>query len=548
MTDGLTYALVNDAINEVFFDGRFAAQPVYLSMDSAMRSEMAARLSASAGTIEDVICDTVRKTLVRSADPFVHHASRARKWHSDGMRTPPPFLAVLYSLAYAAELMEEEGRFASNNYYIRLEQVTDIERELLKRGMKRTEYLWLALNHWLVENNHVLGRPTAFTNGSTWRYVDWPVSQAIVRASDRDRFHDLFERYGFTGSETLSRREMAHYLDSWMRSGHANGRLRKRTLVLTYNTALAADIQRTLALMSIPSDGAGGGISVRTVMSFMYAWLSKLGLTDGGDETFQAYEDRCQEALDYIAAGTISEQEINTALHANPIELGLDAIIVDEAQDWPQVEADLLCRLYEGSKVSLADGIDQLVRGTATNWKASVAGLPRTTGSRHLSEGLRMKASLCNFANAFANEVGLPWHVEPNGKAAGGRIIVTKGNYDDLVEQQKLLLADAITAGNMPIDMLHCVPPSSVEDLDGRRVSRLSRAFVANGWECWDGVDDRQRRNYPRSANMLRVLQYESCRGLEGWTVVLDGFDEFWELKRDQMLSTPVDDGDQHAL
>ena len=56
-----------------------------------------------------------------------------------------------------------------------------------------------------------------------------------------------------------------------------------RSLVLTYNTALAADIQRTLALMGIPGDGEAGGIRVRTVMSYMYSWLSSLGLGEDGD-------------------------------------------------------------------------------------------------------------------------------------------------------------------------------------------------------------------------------------------------------------------------
>lgn len=315
----------------------------------------------------------------------------------------------------------------------------------------------------------------------------------------------------------------------------------KRTLVLTYNTALAADIQRTLALMSIPSDSAGGGISVRTVMSFMYSWLTKLGVVEGSDDGFGAYEARCQEALDYIAAGTIAQDEIDGALLANPLELDFDAIIVDEAQDWPQVEADLLCRLHSGSKVSLADGIHQLVRGTATNWKQSVSGMPKTAGSKHLSEGLRMKANLCYFANALASEASLPWHVDPNGKAAGGRIIIAHGNYATMVGLQKSLLASAITAGNMPVDLLHCVPPSAVAERDGRRHSTLSGAFASNGWECWDGVDEHVRRGFPRSANMLRVLQYESCRGLEGWTVVLDGLDAFWTLKRDQALLQPID-------
>jgi hypothetical protein len=27
-------------------------------------------------------------------------------------------------------------------------------------------------------------------------------------------------------------------------------------------------------------------------------------------------------------------------------------------------------------------------------------------------------------------------------------------------------------------------------------------------------------------------VQYESCRGLEGWCTILDGLDEFWDLRK----------------
>jgi hypothetical protein len=83
----------------------------------------------------------------------------------------------------------------------------------------------------------------------------------------------------------------------------------------------------------------------------------------------------------------------------------------------------------------------------------------------------------------------------------------------------------------MPIDMLHCVPPSTVSESYGRRTSELATSFYKNGWEIWDAVDERTRRVFPRSNSAFRIIQHESCRGLEGWTVALDGLDEFWEQK-----------------
>ncbi|MCV0381740.1 DNA/RNA helicase [Nitratireductor sp.] len=324
----------------------------------------------------------------------------------------------------------------------------------------------------------------------------------------------------------------------------------KRSLVLTYNTALAADIQRTLALMNIPGEGEGGGIRIRTVMSFMYAWLHRLGVVEDGNIELDDYQDDCRQALNFLDEGVVTPADIEAAKASDFLQFDYDAILVDEAQDWPQPEADLLCRLYGGNAVSLADGMEQLVRGSPTNWKSSVADQPKV-GFRHLEAGLRMKSNLCHFANALAAEAGLPWKVSANPEAAGGRVLVIEGFYESRTNLQRSVLSSAIRAGNMPIDLLHCVPPSGVGHKEGRKYSKLGQAFQSNDWEVWDGVDDVARRHFPRSAEMLRIVQFESCRGLEGWTTVLDGLDEFWQLKRNAASSgargTGIVDVEQHA-
>lgn len=310
-----------------------------------------------------------------------------------------------------------------------------------------------------------------------------------------------------------------------------------RSLFLTYNTALAADIQRTLALMGIPSESEVGGISVRTVMSFTYSWLTKLGLQLGNESNFDDYEVRCAEALSYINQGAIKSSDIEALKVAKREELEFDAVVVDEAQDWPQVEANLLAALYGGERISLADGLSQLVRGAPTDWKSTAGASDPNIGNRSLRDGLRMKSSICKFLNSVAEEVGLQWHVTPNKQAAGGRIIVTSGNYAKMNNLQEELLTSTIKAGNLPIDMLHCVPPSTVATNGVERNSELAKCFSKRGWETWDAVDELKRRSFPRSNNALRVVQYESCRGLEGWTTVLDGLDELWHLKYNSSLA-----------
>lgn len=326
----------------------------------------------------------------------------------------------------------------------------------------------------------------------------------------------------------------------------------KRSLVLTYNTALAADIQRTLALMGIPGDGEAGGISVRTVMSFTYGWLNKLGVVQGEDSVdFDEYEAKCSEALRYILEGAVNSSDIEILKASHTTELAYDCILVDEAQDWPQVEADLLVALYGAQSIALADGLSQLIRGAPTDWTAHSGASVQNEGLRSLRDGLRMKANLAKFANALAEEVGFQWHVTPNKQAPGGRIVITHGNYAAMDDLQKDVLSAAIKAGNQPIDTLHCVPPSTIHQQDGRRHSELGSAFLSHGWECWDAVDEATRRSFPRSVMALRIIQHESCRGLEGWTTVLDGLDEFWRLKYDgatvDSQSPSLVDPDLHA-
>ncbi|MEW9836218.1 DNA/RNA helicase domain-containing protein [Mesorhizobium marinum] len=310
-----------------------------------------------------------------------------------------------------------------------------------------------------------------------------------------------------------------------------------RSLVLTYNTALAADIQRTLALMGIPGDGEAGGIRVRTVMSFMHSWLLRLGLARAGEVNFGEYEGKCSEALRYFDEGALQPDEVARAIASDPLDLAFDAILVDEAQDWPQAEADLLARLYGPARIALVDGVSQLVRGAATNWQAQVAAASSQVRTKSLREGLRMKANLCRFLNTVAEEAGFQWHVTPNKQAPGGRVIVAPGDYARLDDLQQKILRQAIEAGNMPVDLLHCIPPAATSIEGGVRRSELAQAFEAKLWEAWDGVDDATRRTFPRSTASLRIVQYESCRGLEGWAAILDGLDEFWALKRGTALA-----------
>ncbi|MCK5493382.1 MAG: hypothetical protein KAJ14_09765, partial [Candidatus Omnitrophica bacterium] len=61
--------------------------------------------------------------------------------------------------------------------------------------------------------------------------------------------------------------------------------------------------------------------------------------------------------------------------------------------------------------------------------------------------------------------------------------------------------------------------------------SLLSLKFRKWGFQVWDAVNDETKHRYPTDVNQLRVVQYNSCRGLEGWISVNLEFDKFYNYK-----------------
>ncbi|MES0826579.1 hypothetical protein [Ruegeria sp. SCP11] len=320
----------------------------------------------------------------------------------------------------------------------------------------------------------------------------------------------------------------------------------KRTLVLTYNHALAADMRRLMSLANIPSSVEAGGIRVGTVMSFLYTWFSKLGLLGEGPLDFTTYPELCAEALELIEGGAVTREDIEKIIYGDPDFFDFDHVFVDEGQDWPSGETALLKALYDPKRLCVADGVDQLVRGTRANWRAGLSRDKRST--LPLEKCLRLKRNLSLFVSEIARETGSAWDVEPNPAAGGGRVVILDKPYAEATTLHDRLVEDLKADGNDCVDMLICVPPDGVVDGQGRRTSLVGREMAARGKEHWDGVDPMARSDFPRSPGQVRLVQYASCRGLEGWTVVLDGFDRFLAEVFENKMSCGLDSSEEEGF
>lgn len=315
-------------------------------------------------------------------------------------------------------------------------------------------------------------------------------------------------------------------------------RRQMRSLVLTYNKALVADMRRTMALLGVPRQIEKGGINIDTVHAFIGRLMHELGIIQTYDDFLESYEKHKETLLDYIRSKTVSQADLDELIDNNPDDFLWDVVFVDEGQDWPSNEIEILRAVYQPERIVVADGIDQYVRYSVADWSSGLA--QDQLQPRRLSRCLRMKANLALFVADCAETLGLQnWDLEPNPDANGGRVIIVEG---DLVGQTAILnqvCAEAAELGNYPVDLLACVPPSLVCHDEDCTYSLPGRTIRENGGVVWDASASDVREYYPTDRDALRIVQYDSCRGLEGWTVINYAFDDFWEYKYQQCLSSP---------
>ena len=214
------YSAWNQAIRDNLFDGRAAGSPVYLDLDGRYLAEADAQASSSCpdhtGDARDRLIRSLRGTLEDRKDVFKRHRSQAQYWKKDNLdkdrlEESPPFLALLMVFVAVAEEMAGDGIFEANDYFGRLtNRLNAALSTTYSKGVIQQSYydhidgkssqdaglvsLWLLLNQWLEANDYELGMPTAYPVGGL-PYVSVPVSQALIRTSDRSDLHRLFAKH-----------------------------------------------------------------------------------------------------------------------------------------------------------------------------------------------------------------------------------------------------------------------------------------------------------------------------------------------------------------
>lgn len=313
----------------------------------------------------------------------------------------------------------------------------------------------------------------------------------------------------------------------------ANEDYANRCLILTYNNALVSDIKRLIDYTPMPSKVDGRTVSIKTIHSFFLTLMKEVGVDvnhlNPQNRTFDADYTQSLKLLYEFVVETCQKEDIDALKDLAESSIDWDYILIDEAQDFSDLEKKILFKIYGARRLVVADGVDQFMRvGNRQIWERgvekSLVCKPKTMVLER-----RQKANLVSFVNAFACLANLDWMVKPNDELPGGEIKI----YSKFLNKTfKELKSNCKQNKCENYDILILEPPTQViRDNKGKRFAK-AEAYNKAGIPIYDGINDNNRTTYP-TKDQCRVYQYDSCRGLEGWCVVCADFDDLIQYKMD---------------
>lgn len=230
------------------------------------------------------------------------------------------------------------------------------------------------------------------------------------------------------------------------------------------------------------------------------------------------------------------------------------SIIIDEGQDCNIYEKLIIMKLRGSNNLIVASGgKDQLIRKSQEiDWRVA-AGTPIPYEEIKLGRKCyRSKGNIVRFVNEFSSYYSLTDPIDVIKELENkGNVIIdfrrTTPNYVpvDIIEN---LLSQSKAMGCSPYEGLMLLVPSSgftdklmnkeiiIDDDDNVKqtdVSSQRKLLIPDipNVNIWNGTIEAKSKLDLPNQNQVRCIHYESCRGLESWSVVCLNLDVFFKTK-----------------
>jgi hypothetical protein len=214
------YMRWNEALANAVYRPEAAGTPVYLDMEDELLARVAVQVGDTPDEPRQQLTSAVQATLNTPSDStgvFGQHIRALHRWRPE-TGDSPPIIGLLAVLCLAAEEMREADGFASNNYYDRLMPLLGIQPSAKDRVVaayrKHSADMWETLNTWLEGLHGERGLPTAYAYSHA--HIGRPLSQALIRAADREKLYDFFSDQGLEQRSRLSPQDMEPMLSEWI--------------------------------------------------------------------------------------------------------------------------------------------------------------------------------------------------------------------------------------------------------------------------------------------------------------------------------------------
>ncbi len=209
------YAVWQERLAREFFTDR-RQQPVVMFVDRDQLNELADQGEDGPRSLASAVRELV--DIAAGNEMFMSVAAAQRRWERGDHLAPPPTLPVLAITVLAASEMRARTNIAKTNYYLPLAEALTPEEPASVRESVHTSLsglafapvvdMWKRISAWLAERNGELGISTIPDNPGHWTRIGYPLSQTLLRRSDRAALSRLFGRLnlkqaGVPGPESL---------------------------------------------------------------------------------------------------------------------------------------------------------------------------------------------------------------------------------------------------------------------------------------------------------------------------------------------------------
>jgi len=216
------------------------------------------------------------------------------------------------------------------------------------------------------------------------------------------------------------------------------------------------------------------------------------------------------------------------------LEFDYDHVMIDEGPDWDYEAFGILRKLMKKSaRLVFVDSNDQRLQLRRPRFLeyGDYASIEHSVNYRNYDKIRKFSYKLFRWLPKLSN----PQEIDLDGEALierDGQIqLIDDADFTDSFVQE--LAADLKKDKCLLGDMMVLEP--DLPDMEFCCIEGASNQLKRLGYRVWNAHHDRNKRSINYLSDAVRVMNYESCRGLEGWIVVARLIDMAFDISVNKM-------------